>query len=435
MFKKILARRLGLSVIFAFACAGIIFALFQQLSSYKIEAKYEDAAYLQQRTDKEVADFQRYITENDVAIQDFDKISKWMDTSKITIISLYYEDRIIYNSTAPYMAETLDSGIRHKPLPWEKLYSIHFKDADGLLSLSSDLKHYDYDISLLFSLAVFFAVFLGIVLFFVHRKTAYLLQLEQQVLLMQGGKLDIEIPLKGSDEITSLAENIDGMRQVFIKQRQTQKAHQKFAATMSHDIRTPLAALIGYIDIVVNRRTSDPERLHQYLVKSVEKANQLKSLTDHLFDYFVTSEHQQTEAQYNLSRTDFENLVFDGIFLLETSGFTLKTALAHGQYYVKIPEQAMQRVLDNMFSNILKYAATDKPVDIKIELDQEMLTLCLKNEIETEAEHSAGTGMGIENSRAIVEKYNGSIAKTKAENEYLIEISIPAEGSHPERSE
>ena len=427
MFKKLLVRRLILSVVLAFVCAGTVFALLQQVSSYKIEAKYKNGDYLEQRMEKEAAAFQHYITENDLAIHDFPMISKWLDTTKITTISLYYDNRIIFNSGIPYMAETLSSGIPHQPLPWEKLYPIHFKDADVLLSLSLDLKHYDYDIALLFSLATFFAVFLGIVLFFVHGKTSYLLQLEQQVLLMQGGKLDITIPLKGKDEITSLAENIDGMRQAFIKQKQAQEARQRFSAAMSHDIRTPLAALIGYLDIIVNKRTSDEQRLQQFLAKSVEKANQLKSLTDHLFDYFVASEQQPKEAAENLSRTDFEKLIFDGIFLLESSGFTVNITLTHFQYYLKIPKHALQRVLDNMFSNILKYAAADKPVMIKMELAKEILTLCLKNEAKTDAGPSADTGMGLKNTRAIVERYRGRMTQSKVENDYSIELSIPVE--------
>ena len=428
MFKKILVRKLGLSVIFAFICAGIVFIFLQRLSAHKIEAKYNDSAYWEKRMEKEVANFQHYITENDIAIHDFYKISKWIDKAKITTISLYYEDRMIYDSTIPYWAGTLGSGVSHKPLPWEKLYKIRFKDAEGLLSLTVYLKHYDYDVAILLNLAAFFTVFLGIVLLFVHRKTSYILKLDQQVLLMQGGKLDITIPIKGNDEITSLAENINEMRQIFIRQKQVQEASKNFSATMSHDIRTPLAILIGYLDIVVHKRTVDEQRLQQYLNKSIEKANQLKGLTDHLFEYYSSSEYKQLSAETRLSSTDFERIISDEIFLLKHNGFSVKTTFDnHTDYYIQISRQAMERILDNLFSNILRYGEITQPIYVKTILKKKFLIIYLKNKIALSTKYSEGAGIGVQNTLAILNEYHGQMVKTQFENNYLVKILIPVD--------
>lgn len=432
MFKKILVRKLGLCVVVSFFCAGTVFLLLKNISAYNIEKKYRDSDYVQAQMQKEIDTIQKYITENDVDIQHFYKIARWVDRDKITTISLYYEDRLIYDSTISYCAGTLSSGIKRKPLPWEKLYKIRFKDAVALMDLTVYLKHHDYDIALIRNLMVFFVVFLSLILFFVHHKTSYILDLEQQVQLMQGGKFDFPIQIKGDDEITSLAKNIDEMREIFIQQMQAQskrqEASQKFVSTMTHDIKTPLAALIGYLDIVINKRSSDEQKLRKYLLKSAEKAAQLKSLTDHLFDHFVISQQQdlRTQDESNVDSVTLEYMVFDNVFLLESEGIDVKVLFAdHIKYRIQIHREPLQRILDNVFSNILRYADKNEPVSVRLVPNGDNLTASFQNKVRSDIDSYQGTGLGLKSCQSILEKYHGSITAEETGDVYYITINIP----------
>ncbi len=412
LFKKILVRKLGSCIIFSFVCASSIFLLLQHISANHIETKYQDSDFVKSQMQREVATLQQYITGNNITIENFYKITQWVDKDKITAISLYYDDRLIYDSTISYCAETLSSGINHKPLPGETLYPIYFKDTKVLMSLTVYLKHHDYDIALLRNLSIFFLVFLSIVLFFIQRKTSYILHLEQQVQLMQGGKFDSTIEKKGNDEIASLAENIDEMRKVFAQQNQAQASSRKFASAMTHDIRTPLSALIGYLDIVINKRSPDEKHLEQYLLKSFEKATQLKDLTDHLFDHFVISEHITVEDSEESIVDCFvlENLIFDGVLLLESKRFKVKVSFAeHTKYCIKIHRESLQRILDNVFSNLLRYADNDEYISIRIELTRSQIIMEFYNKISNKQNLIQGSGIGLKSCKEILYNYGGQI--------------------------
>ncbi len=431
LFKKILVRKLGLSVIFAFTFAGLVFLLLQQLTASHIEAKYQDSVFVAEHMQKEVDALQRYVTDNKIAIQNFYKITQWVDRDKITAISLYYEDRLIYNSDISYRAGTLNSGIKRKPLPWETLYPIKFQDEEVQMSLTVYLKHHDYDMALLGNLIIFFILFISIVLFFVQRKTTSILKLEQQVQLMQGGTLDLPIDSKGNDEISNLAESLDEMRRVFIKQIQEEKergiSSKQFASTMSHDIRTPLAALIGYLDILVHKRTSDEEKRHQYLVKSGEKAEQLRILTDHLFDHFVVSQQNSmmTRHEGGIDNSVVEALIFDCIFLLESEAFRVKITIEERtEYRVHIYREPLQRILDNLISNILKYADKEVSLSITIAVEDSFLTISILNAVKADKSDAVSTGLGLKACRELLEERGGHLLVNDYGDNYQVDLKI-----------
>lgn len=432
LFKKILVRKLGLSVVFAFLISSAAFLALQKITTNRIETKYQDSSFVANQMQKEVDILQQYITEHDIAIQNFYKITQWVDREKITAVSLYYEDKLIYDSSISYRAGTLSSGIKRKPLPWEPLYPVRFKDAEVQMSLTVYLKHHDYGVALLGNLAVFFVMFISIVLTFVHRKTSSILQLEQQVQLMQGGKLDFTVQTKGNDEISSLAESLDEMRRVFIRQIQEEKeakeSNKRFASTMVHDIRTPLAALIGYLDILIHNRTKDEEKRQQYLLKSAEKADQLKTLTDHLFDHFVMprQQGQRTGHEDCVNRFMLEALILDCVFLLESEGFHVNTTMAeHMEYRVHIHREPLQRILDNVFSNILKYADKDGLVSVTIMTEHTFLTISIFNVVKAGRYDAVSTGLGLKACRELLEERGGELQINKIGINYQVELKIP----------
>jgi signal transduction histidine kinase len=432
LFKKILVRKLGLIVVFAFLISGAVFIVLQHIAANQIDAKYQNASFVAEQMQKEVDTLQQYITENHIAIQNFYKITQWVDRDKVTAISLYYEDRLIYDSNISYRAGTLSSGIKRKPLPWETLYPIRFQDEEVQMSLTVYLEHHDYDMALLGNLTAFFVLFISIVLLYIHRKTSDILKLEQQVQLMQGGKLDTPVRAKGNDEISSLAESLDEMRRVFIRQIQEEKeagiSSKQFASTMAHDIRTPLAALIGYLDILIHNRTKDEEKRRQYLHKSAEKADQLKTLTDHLFDHFVLAQHQGelTGHENCIDSAMLETLVFDCVFLLESEGFRVKASIKENTAYrVHIHREPMQRILDNVVSNLLKYAAKDSPILVTLTTEHAFLRIVILNAIKVDASNTASTGLGLTTCRELLEERGGELLINESGQDYQVELKIP----------
>lgn len=431
MFKKILVRKLGLSVVFAFVAAGAVFLLLQQLTANKIEARYRDPDFVAAQMQKEADSLQRYITDNNIALQNFYKITERVNRDKIMAISLYYDDRLIYDSDISYRAGTLSSGIKRKPLPWETLYPLTFQGEEVKMSLTVYLKHHDYNMALLINLTLFFILFISIVLALVRKKTGSILKLEQQVQLMQGGTLDLRIDSKGNDEIASLAESLDEMRIAFIRQIQAEKeqsiSNKQFASAMSHDIRTPLSALIGYLDILIHGRTDDEEKYRQYLIKSGEKAEQIRALTDHLFEHFVMSQQYSgvVKDKSCIDNSELERMIFDCIFLLESEGFKVEREMQeHLKYRLNIHRGSLQRILDNLISNILKYAKKEVPLSVVITVEHSFLTISFINAVKANKNEVAGTGLGLTVCRDFLEEQGGSLLIFDDGNNYQVDLKI-----------
>ena len=434
MFRKWLVLKLGLSVIIAFACAGMVFILSRTLTSHLIEETYNDSNYVQAKLRTEVDAIQAYVNQHNIALKNFYKVGQWMDRNKITTITLYYKDKLVYDSTISYIAGTLNSGISRRPLPWQTLYPIHLQDVDVLMDLTVYLKHHEYDRVMVMNLILFFSVFLFIVLFFVHRKAAQLLRLEQQVQLMQGGLFHYPIEIKGKDEIASLGRNIEEMRKVFLQQVQAQNQlhtlSRTIISTISHDIRTPLAALIGYLDILIHRRTEDEGKLRQYLLKSAEKANQLQIMTNQLFEHTVVSSDSRTIPGQNgfTDRQTLEHMVSDGVFLLESEGYMAAVSFEEQKdYRIHLGEEFVQRILDNVISNILKYAEPKEPIYIETKREGIHLLLYFRNTI-CPSKSSQGTGLGLVTCRSILESCHGTVKWSKEGDEFKLWLLVPVEG-------
>lgn len=120
-----------------------------------------------------------------------------------------------------------------------------------------------------------FIFFIVLVLFFINKKTSYIGVLEKEIKILEGGNLDYPITLKGKDELSSLAQSINEMRKSFIERLESEErarvANSELVTAMSHDLRTPLTALVGYLDIIEYKKYQDQEALAKYIHNSRKK--------------------------------------------------------------------------------------------------------------------------------------------------------------------
>lgn len=188
----------------------------------------------------------------------------------------------------------------------------------------------------------------------------------------------------GSDNDKLTEGNRDEILENFQGYRIQNEKDKDFAINMLHDIRTPLSSLIGYLDILYNKKVENVDKLEKYLEKSLEKTNQIKDLTDTLFAYlldpnekFVTSRNHKITT-----RESFRSIILDGIFFLEDKGVKVNLkANETSESYINISERNIQRIFDNVFSNALKYGYQDGYVLIYIEEKEDLLKFKMKNKI------------------------------------------------------
>ena len=280
--------------------------------------------------------------------------------------------------------------------------------------------------------ALAFLIFVFSLLLMIQRKTRYIGILSRQLQRMQGGDLSQPMTIRGRDELTSLAEDMEEMRKSFIERLESEEKMTKNASelltAMSHDLRTPLTALIGYLDIVDLGKCADGEQEKRYVHSGRLKAYQIKEMTDKLFEYFLvySSEEKELETESLDAATLFLQLWSESALILETDGFTVDVLEPLGTGEVKANVAFLRRVMDNLVSNIRKYA--DKAISVTVTMGREGADFYfqVENAVAPETPRAESSGIGLASCRKIMESHSGSFESGRRGEVYVSRLLLPA---------
>lgn len=247
-----------------------------------------------------------------------------------------------------------------------------------------------------------------------RRKTGYISKLSSELNAMAAGELNVPMTVKGNDELTTLAENMDEMRLSFIKrlekEEQMNKNASRLLTDMSHDLRTPLTALIGYLEILDGGKAGSEEQRAKYVLSAKNRAYQIKNMTDELFEYFLVYSYdaEKIEKQTCDALTLISQLWDEASFGLESEGFRVETVMGDISAQVEANPNLLRRVFDNVVSNIIKYADRSEPVRCVSALENNVLTVSVSN-LSLEAPKSTDSShIGLSSCKKIAELHGGS---------------------------
>lgn len=249
-----------------------------------------------------------------------------------------------------------------------------------------------------------------------------------------GGNLTGEIEGTANDEIGRLANNVDSMRNYIIKRLRSEKEawdkNSELITAMSHDIRTPLTSLIGYLDIIESGKYQSKEEEARYIVACREKAFQLKDLSDKLFQYFLVFGSQGSDK--NLE-------VYDASILLQQIISEHSAELINYGFNIDldytIPEEtemqadisSLRRLFDNLFSNVTKYADKNSPIRIsaKVNQSENMLVVRLMNSVLVESRRVESNKIGLKTCEKICNDLGGSFSSQDEGQIFTVRLTLP----------
>lgn len=263
-----------------------------------------------------------------------------------------------------------DIGYRLTDGVMEQQYERNTKFKNGYATVIVDFYHSSVFIFpyFLFSLFVSVGLFLLILLFFINRKMKQVVLLKQEILRMSAGDLSTPLVSSGVDEIGVLSRELDHLRLTLDQNiRQEQEAHQsnrELIAALSHDLRTPLTVLHGYLDILHLNR--NPEMQNTYVTRCLQKTDDIRRLTDRMFEYALVYDASEPEQirmiSFSLSR--LLELFREQMDFLELAGFHTDISFPDADtsdittpdaLTIQADPELCKRILNNLFSNILKY--------------------------------------------------------------------------------
>ena len=411
----------------------IVFLSLNYAGEKALDRYYYNFDYEDKMNEKYVGKFQQYISEHDITSRDADKINHWMRKQKILSISIYKDGIQVFDSAYPNQ-ELWEEEVAIADYEWEVYYSVTFADGEAILSIMGVYAYQLYNYAQIAELLISFALYLLLVLGGIRRKIEYIMLLKDEIEILEGGSLDYKITVKGKDELSALAEGLENMRLSIhgLIESEAQMAHhnQQIVTEMSHDLRTPITSMMLYTEILKKGNYKNEDQLTEYIEKIDKKARRMKQLIDHLFEYSLVAKEENIRLE---EPETFEELFYD-LFseicsYLEQKGFHVIFQVKWMKGKAQVSTNYVMRVMDNITSNIVKYAELTSPVIISSVYEGSMVGFLFENKVLPEKDKTDSSGIGMQSVQSMMEKMNGACIIEQEGQKFRVKILLPFQGA------
>lgn len=208
--------------------------------------------------------------------------------------------------------------------------------------------------------------------------------------------------------------------------RQTEETNRQLMTSLSHDVRTPLTTLIGYLDAAHKGIVTGKER-DDYIETARRKAHDLKDYIDVLFDWFKLNSNEFAMDIKIIEAAEFtRNILIDWIPIFEDKQIDYCIDIPEQPFRVNLDPDAYMRILNNLIQNVIAHSHADK-IEISLsKQNNDMKILVSDNGVgidKSDLKHiferlykcdkgrsEKGSGLGLAITHQLVEKMNGSIS-------------------------
>lgn len=215
--------------------------------------------------------------------------------------------------------------------------------------------------------------------FYLHRIKVQLMEAGIVVDEIANGNMNRRLIVNKKSPATDLCYRINEIviqaKTELFKHKQAERSYRQLATSLSHDIRTPLASLTGYLEAIQLGYVTGKDK-EQYLEVALNKALDLKYYVDTLFEWLKL---ESGERIYHFERIDIHEymreIVSEWIPQFEKNNISYDVSVPENEWFVATDKTALKRILDNLLQNVLTHGhatfikVSEKERDNKIVLE------------------------------------------------------------------
>ena len=423
-----------LAALLSLLCAVAAFLAVFHIGTLLVNRYYMNPNAVAARKAEAYTDFNRYVQEYRVSGSDADALQRYLAQQEHLTITVYSAEELNLpggGAEARTLAMQSYEAPRRSGISG-RIYPLRFADGIGYISITDNSREREDTLNRILAAVIAVLVMVSVLFWYTNRLTWRIIRLSQEAATVGAGDLDGPITVDGVDEVATLAADIDGMRDAIIERMGNEKraweANSELITAMSHDIRTPMTSLIGYLGLLNNTGSISEEERKRYLEAAYGKSLALKELTDELFKYFLVFGHSEME----LNREDFDThmllmqLLGEAEFDLHDSGFNVQSIdrLEDGRM-LSTDAAMLKRVIDNLVSNIKKYADPALPVVFLTEMKESLVCVTISNGISKRGSLTESTKIGLRTCEKILEALGGGFVIKRDDSHFAAEFSLP----------
>ncbi len=192
------------------------------------------------------------------------------------------------------------------------------------------------------------------------------------------GDLDFELSVRGNDQLASLTRSFNTMREK-LKEEYARRA--RFIMGVSHDLKTPLALIEGYLDAIEDGYAKEPEKLDRYISIIKEKTALLETRILHLINFVKMNTGEWKSHYITKNLAGFLNELADR-YREESAmlGFAFSSSISlNPKITVKIDPELVTRAMENLFHNAVRYSGDEHSIFFKAVEDDRTIKVSLGN--------------------------------------------------------
>ncbi len=427
--NKTLTGKMVRLLLLGFFAAVFVFTAILWIGGEALDYYFIESDLIYKAEEKYIDDLSHYVEKRNIPATDTDSLSAWSRKKGVTRLMVSRKRVLLYDSAYPDTVIFGEAETVALHRFWPYFYTVSFADGEADVYIDADYKARYRLLLYVLDVVVSMSVWLLFFVLGIRKEVKYIQQLSRCVAKIEFGTLDSEIPVRGRDELASLAGGLNQMRLALVEKEKNEKqlkaAQDELVLGMAHDLRTPLTGLMSFLEIAKKQQAHS--NCINYIEKAYAKSVQIRDLSNRLFEFFLIDTQQPLrledpeDAEYALGEYLSE---FCG--RLEADGFVVSIEQLHWEAVrIQICTDYMGRIIDNLASNLKRYADRTAPVELSAAYPSSCINIAIRNKFARPDQYVHGTGIGVKNIRSMMLQMNGRCRVDISPEYYSITLSFP----------